>query len=113
MKKILVLIVIVCSVSLFFSSCKEKKHEEHSTEVHDEREHDTEMAVNTEFQCPMDCEKGKTYEKKGSCPVCKMDLKEAKKEEGHEEGEENHDKGKEESHEEGGENHAEEKGEHK
>ena len=26
------------------------------------------------YQCPMDCEKGKTYEEKGSCPVCKMDL---------------------------------------
>jgi len=28
-----------------------------------------------EYQCPMDCEKGKTYDKAGSCPVCKMDLK--------------------------------------
>jgi len=28
-----------------------------------------------EYQCPMDCEKGKTYDKEGSCPVCKMDLK--------------------------------------
>ena len=27
------------------------------------------------YQCPMDCEKGKTYAKPGSCPVCKMDLK--------------------------------------
>jgi hypothetical protein len=27
------------------------------------------------YQCPMDCEKGKTYDKPGSCPVCKMDLK--------------------------------------
>ena len=25
----------------------------------------------------MDCEKGKTYGEQGSCPVCKMDLKEA------------------------------------
>ena len=29
----------------------------------------------TVYQCPMDCEKGKTYDKPGSCPVCKMDLK--------------------------------------
>jgi len=28
-----------------------------------------------EYQCSMDCEKGKTYDKAGSCPVCKMDLK--------------------------------------
>lgn len=27
------------------------------------------------YQCPMDCEYGKTYENVGSCPVCKMDLK--------------------------------------
>jgi len=28
-----------------------------------------------DYQCPMDCEKGKTYDKAGTCPVCKMDLK--------------------------------------
>ncbi len=27
------------------------------------------------YKCPMDCEHGKTYNKPGSCPVCKMDLK--------------------------------------
>ncbi|WP_178986060.1 SCO family protein [Winogradskyella helgolandensis] len=27
------------------------------------------------FQCPMQCEGDKTYDKEGSCPVCKMDLK--------------------------------------
>ena len=26
------------------------------------------------YICPMDCEKGKTYDQPGSCPVCKMDL---------------------------------------
>lgn len=26
------------------------------------------------YQCPMDCEKGKMYEKPGQCPVCGMDL---------------------------------------
>ena len=26
------------------------------------------------YQCPMNCEDGKTYDKPGSCPVCKMDL---------------------------------------
>ena len=39
-----------------------------------------EFTVNKEksaaaYQCPMDCEKGKTYDKAGTCPVCKMDLK--------------------------------------
>lgn len=26
------------------------------------------------YQCPMDCEDGKTYDKPGQCPVCEMDL---------------------------------------
>jgi len=26
------------------------------------------------YHCPMDCEKGKTYDKPGQCPVCNMDL---------------------------------------
>ena len=30
----------------------------------------------TNYQCPMDCEGGKTYEEAGACPVCKMDLAE-------------------------------------
>ncbi|MFY9310335.1 MAG: heavy metal-binding domain-containing protein [Bacteroidia bacterium] len=30
-----------------------------------------------QYQCPMDCEKGKTYEEKGQCPVCGMDLEKA------------------------------------
>jgi len=28
------------------------------------------------YQCPMDCEEGKVYEVEGTCPVCKMELKE-------------------------------------
>ena len=30
------------------------------------------------YACPMKCEGDKTYDKPGSCPVCKMDLKEVK-----------------------------------
>lgn len=26
------------------------------------------------YQCPMDCENGKTYTKPGQCAVCEMDL---------------------------------------
>src|SRR5687767_969804 len=26
------------------------------------------------YRCPMNCEKGKTYDKPGECPVCGMDL---------------------------------------
>lgn len=42
---------------------------ETETEQHDGHEHAT-------YQCPMDCEDGKTYEEAGACPVCHMDLKE-------------------------------------
>jgi hypothetical protein len=26
------------------------------------------------YQCPMDCEEGKTYDQEGQCPLCEMDL---------------------------------------
>ncbi len=29
----------------------------------------------TAYQCPMDCENGKVYKKKGKCPKCGMELK--------------------------------------
>lgn len=29
------------------------------------------------YQCPMDCEHGKTYTEKVACPVCGMDLEKA------------------------------------
>ncbi len=29
---------------------------------------------NVHYQCPMDCEKGKTYTELIQCPVCNMDL---------------------------------------
>lgn len=42
---------------------------ETETEQNDSQEQGT-------YQCPMDCEGGKTYAEPGSCPVCKMDLAE-------------------------------------
>ena len=30
------------------------------------------------YQCPMKCEGEKTYAATGTCPMCKMDLKEVK-----------------------------------
>ena len=68
MKK-LSLILVTCmlfavtGVSLTSCNNGEASHEEHA---------------HAHYQCPMDCEKGKTYEEPGKCPVCKMDLKEAK-----------------------------------
>ena len=34
---------------------------------------------NAVYQCPMDCEKGKTYDQPGKCPVCEMDLEKVNK----------------------------------
>ena len=55
----------------------------------EEKEAETEMMAAAVYQCPMDCEKGKTYDKPGQCPVCKMDLKKQESEgdvDAHEEG---------------------------
>lgn len=38
------------------------------------------VAPGTKFICPMNCEKGKTYDAPGSCPVCHMDLEPMKAE---------------------------------
>ncbi len=54
MKKILFLFLAICS----FTGCSTKKTE--NTAV--------------VYQCPMKCEGKKTFEKPGSCIVCKMDL---------------------------------------
>ncbi len=53
---------------LFLASCKDK-NAENNPESH------TELHASVAYQCPMDCEDGKTYDEARSCPVCKMDLK--------------------------------------
>ncbi|MFK5879640.1 MAG: heavy metal-binding domain-containing protein [Flavobacteriaceae bacterium] len=99
-KAILSLVVITTMV---VSSCttekKTEKQEVQKEEVQkSEMDHDK-MAV-AEYQCPMKCEGDKTYaDKDHKCPVCKMDLKEVKHEDGKnhdmdadKKSEENHDK---------------------
>ena len=61
------LFILVFSMFLF-TSCSDKKSEQ-KQETKQEN-----VAVDGSYQCPMDCEKGKTYHQAGSCPVCKMDL---------------------------------------
>ncbi len=63
MKKITIIIVLFFAVSFSFTSCKS-----------DKKEVKKEMATQV-YQCPMDCENGKSYTKPGKCPVCKMELK--------------------------------------
>ena len=60
-------------------SCSEAKKETKEVaeeEVAKETEASKELhEAHAAYQCPMDCEDGKTYAEAGSCPVCKMDLK--------------------------------------
>jgi hypothetical protein len=97
MKK-LILLACIC-FSLAIVSCKETAKE---TDASAETEMSQENAVNkadmamaAEYQCPMDCEEGKTYDKEGTCPVCKMDLKKKESEEN-----QSHDEGAHEDHDE-------------
>lgn len=80
MKKVILMLALMFSVSAVFVSCKdnekEKTHNEHAADKAD-------LALNEKYQCPMDCEKGKTYDEEGSCPECKMDLKKVEKKETH------------------------------
>jgi hypothetical protein len=91
MKKQILAIVILLTVGLFFNACKEHKGEHNSSEEHNSGvEHASEkadMALNDMYQCPMNCEDGKTYDDEGKCPICKMDLK---KIEGKQDGDKGH-----------------------
>tara|TARA_R110002073_G_scaffold220418_1_gene380553 strand:- start:36777 stop:37067 length:291 start_codon:yes stop_codon:yes gene_type:complete len=70
MKKVILSALVV--VLMVVASCKnetKKEQEEVKTEEVNE------IADNTLYQCPMDCEKGKSYTEAGNCPVCNMALK--------------------------------------
>ncbi len=54
-----------------FTACREN-NAQHQHDTHDGHQHAA------AYQCPMKCEGDKTYDKSGTCPVCKMDLKEVK-----------------------------------
>ncbi|MCF6278751.1 MAG: hypothetical protein L3J14_00205 [Flavobacteriaceae bacterium] len=66
MKKLVLVLAIVFAAGFTMTSCKSEKKEEKK-----------EVATAV-YQCPMDCEDGKSYTEPGQCPVCKMDLKEKK-----------------------------------
>lgn len=74
MKKVLKLttaIIAICTIA-FLSACKNSASTEKTTAT------DTVAPTTGEhahqYRCPMNCEKGKTYEKEGTCPVCGMKL---------------------------------------
>lgn len=87
MKKTLKLMVLLFALSIISISCKENK-EEATSNSHSE-EHmaadKADIAMNV-YQCPMDCEDGKTYDAPGACPVCAMDLKKVEGKHQHEDG---------------------------
>jgi len=83
MKKVFLMVAMVALVSFTTTSCKKDKAEEVNTEVEavdDVKQEAQEVLASNDVlhQCPMDCEKGKSYTEPGKCPVCKMDLKEKK-----------------------------------
>ena len=86
MKKLIYVVATIFVVGLFFTACKENKkvddkvesHENHDNdeaESHESHEHDNdELASKQVYHCTTNCEKGKTYDKEGDCPVCKSKL---------------------------------------
>ena len=83
MKKVFLMVAMAALVSFSATSCKKDKAEDvkSETEVVDEAKQEAQEVLasnNVLHQCPMDCEKGKSYTEAGKCPVCKMDLKEKK-----------------------------------
>lgn len=66
---------IVIAATIILTSCGgETKTEEHNHEGHNNSE-----ISNTKYACPMKCEGEKTYDEKGECPKCHMDLEKIKK----------------------------------
>ncbi len=75
MKKITYAVVAIFSVAVILVSCKEAKKEKKEIKKEKQEVHEQHDVANAAYQCPMDCEHGKTYDKEGNCPVCNMKLK--------------------------------------
>ncbi len=99
MSKKTILLLAFAATALGASSCNKKEQTEITTgqEKHDPKNG---KADNLAYECPMDCEEGKTYEMQGTCPVCKMVLIEVKAEshQGYDHSEEENDKVNHEAH---------------
>lgn len=98
MKKSIVMMALAIA-TLTVVSCGKKENKEATTEQ-EAYENKKDEAAKVAYVCPMACEKGKTYDAAGKCPVCQMDLvdenlkKQTKsteeEEHGHSHGEEGH-----------------------
>jgi len=83
MKKSILLVITCFSLAVMSVSC-EDNNKEVKVEIHEEYGSEKrDLAYHDVYQCPMNCEKGKTYDKEGTCPVCKMNLQKVKKEADH------------------------------
>lgn len=67
MKKSILAFFAVLTLGFALQSCDNSSKEPKSGQAEEK----------VQYQCPMDCEKGKTYENTGQCPVCGMDLEKA------------------------------------
>lgn len=66
--KNMIVALFVCATSVMaFNACQNAQNKTETT-----------AEAGTKYICPMNCEKGKTYDKPGSCPVCNMDLEPVK-----------------------------------
>ncbi len=64
--------IFAFALMLFISACgSDTKQQDQQDPAQQETMQEVQMAS---FYCPMKCEGEKTYEEKGSCPTCGMDL---------------------------------------
>lgn len=84
MKKSILLLTLFLSMTVMLTSCKDSKKEAQSEQTENGVEK-ADLALNDVYQCPMDCENGKTYDQEGTCPVCKMNLQKVEKDHDHDE----------------------------
>ena len=59
-------------------SCNKKEETIKTATEHEGHNHKEGEEHKVAYECPMDCEKGKTYETEGKCPTCGMALVEKK-----------------------------------
>lgn len=62
--------LFVGSISLMLISCSG----ETESAKHNHGNHEQSEVVGEKYYCPMKCEADKTYDEKGECSVCHMDL---------------------------------------
>lgn len=69
-KQFLNIVGAIAIGSFLLVSCSEATKADAVDAIEAEHSHDHAAA----YQCPMDCEEGKTYNEPGKCPICEMDI---------------------------------------